>query len=141
MHLANAGQSSYPEGWHGYHACCSYDRSAWFRVPSSYDEAAGRFTIRHTPEFSSAFYAYFAPFTYDAHMDLVARAQLSERVRVEMLGETLDGHDLDLLVIGDEAPGKKKVWMIARQHPGEAMAEYFAQGALARLTDRCATVA
>ena len=33
-------------------------------------------------------------------------------------GETLDGHDLDLLRIGTPAEGKKNVWVVARQHPG-----------------------
>ena len=37
-------------------------------------------------------------------------------------GETLDGHDLDLLRVGADAPGKRKVWIVARQHPGESMA-------------------
>jgi hypothetical protein len=69
-------------------------------------------------------------------MDLIAQSQVSPIVRVEMLGETLDGHDMDLLILGDEAPEKKKVWMIARQHPGESMAEWFVQGALGRLLDR-----
>ena len=137
MHLMNAGAASYPDGWQGYNACCSYDRSSWFRVPSSYTPEDGKFTIRHTPESNSAYYAYFAPFTLEQHMDLVSRCQRSDRVRLEVLGTTLDGHDLDLLVLGDEAPHKKKVWMIARQHPGESMAAWFAQGALARLTDRC----
>lgn len=54
-----------------------------------------------------------------------------------MLGETLDGHCLDLLIVGDEAPHKKKIWIIARQHPGESMAEWFVEGLLQRLTDRC----
>ena len=34
-------------------------------------------------------------------------------------------------------PGKNKrvIWMVARQHPGEAMAEWFVEGFLDRLTD------
>lgn len=119
-------------------ACCSYDRITWFRVPSSYDSGNGWFTIHHTPKYSSAFYAYFAPYTYDAHMDLISAAQQSERVALEMLGETLDGHDIDCLVFGKEAPEKKKVWVIARQHPGESMAQWFAHGMINRLTNRCA---
>ena len=136
MHLVNAGESSYPEGWEGYQACCSYDRDTWFRVPSSYDKENGRFTIMHTPQHGGVYYAYFAPYSYDAHMDLVARAQQSPRVRLEMLGETHDGHDIDLLIFGDEAPHKKKIWLIARQHPGESMAEWFAHGCVDRMINR-----
>ena len=136
MHITNAGASSYPDGWKGYQACCSYDMDTWFRVPSSYDEDSGRFTIRHTPKYGGVYYSYFAPYTYDEHMQLVARAQLSERARLEMLGETHDGHDIDMLVFGDDSPEKKKVWIIARQHPGESQAEWFVHGAIDRLVNR-----
>lgn len=37
-------------------------------------------------------------------------------------GETLDGHDVDLLRVGEDGPDKKKIWIVARQHPGESMA-------------------
>lgn len=71
-------------------------------------------------------------------MHLIAQMQLNDRSELVMLGETLDGHDLDLLVFGKEAPKKKKIWVIARQHPGETMAEWFAEGMLGRLADRYA---
>ena len=64
-----------------------------------------------------------------------------EGVSLEMLGETLDGHDLDLLRVGDPSrtsPSGARlpcIWLVARQHPGEAMAEYFAEGFLRRLLD------
>lgn len=29
---------------------------------------------------------------------------------------------------GEPSKGKKRVWMIARQHPGESMAEWFVEG-------------
>jgi len=40
-----------------------------------------------------------------------------------------------MLVIGEPAEGKKKVWVIARQHPGETMAEWFVEGMLDALLD------
>lgn len=57
-----------------------------------------------------------------------------------MIGETIDGHDLDMLVFGDEHPDKAKIWIIARQHPGETMAEWFVDGLMKRLVDRCVSV-
>ena len=47
--------------------------------------------------------AFFAPYSFEMHQDLVARCQLDARVRMQLLGETLDGHDLDLLQIGEGA--------------------------------------
>ena len=59
---------------------------------------------------------------------------------VQHLGQTLDGRDLTLLRVTDDRSAvpseqKRKVWLIARQHPGEAMAEWFVQGFLERLLD------
>ena len=36
---------------------------------------------------------------------------------------------------GEPGPDKKVVWIIARQHPGESMAEWFMEGFLNELTD------
>ncbi len=132
MRLLNAGQSAYPDGWVDYQAMASYDRVTWFRVPTSYDGQV--MTISHTPEMDSVYYAYFEPYSWERHLELLDRAQLSEHVRMLDLGSTLDGRDLNALVIGD--PGAaKKVWVIARQHPGETMAEWFVEGMLDALLD------
>src|SRR5690554_572174 len=42
---------------------------------------------------------------------------------------------MNLLVIGEPAAGKNKIWITARQHPGESMAEWFIEGLLSRLLD------
>ena len=133
LHIDNAGASSYPPGWKDYRAVASYDRRRWFRVPTDYD--GQRLTIRHTPAHDSVWYAYFAPYSHERHQDLVARCQLSPRCRHELLGQTVDGRDLDLLVIGEPAPHKRACWVIARQHPGETMAEWLMEGLLGRLLD------
>jgi murein tripeptide amidase MpaA len=133
IRLLNAGKAAYPKGWEGYQAMASYDRVNWFRVPTSYD--GNVLTIRHTPGMDSVYYAYFEPYSWERHLELLDRAQMSEQVRMLDLGSTIDGRDLNLLVIGEPAPTKKKVWVIARQHPGETMAEWFVEGMLDALLD------
>jgi murein tripeptide amidase MpaA len=132
IRFLNAGQSAYPAGWEGYQACASYDRVNWFRVPTSYDGQV--LTIEHTPGMDSVYYAYFEPYSFERHLELLDRAQMAENVRLVDLGNTVDGRDLNLLVIGDQQ-AKKKVWVIARQHPGETMAEWFVEGMLDALLD------
>jgi len=133
MRIMNAANAAYIEGWENYQAVASYDRNTWFRVDSDY--VNGELIIRHTPEQSSVFYAYFAPYSYERHLDLLQGAQESSLCRLEHLGETLDGRDMTVAVIGESDPSKKAVWIIARQHPGESMAEWFAEGVLGRLLD------
>jgi len=133
MTLENADGAAYPGGWEDYQACASYDRENWFRVSSIYHD--GELTIRHIPESDSVYYAYFAPYSMERHHDLISQAAEDERVHLNAIGETLDGQDIDLLTIGEMAVGKKVVWVIARQHPGETMAEWFTEGFLERLLD------
>ena len=69
MHLNNAGNSAYVEGWKDYQAVASYDREHWFRVPTQYD--GEKLTITLTPEYDSVYFAYFAPYSYERHQDLI----------------------------------------------------------------------
>ena len=134
LKLLNAGGAAYPKGFENYQAVAAYDRQTWFRVPTTY--ADGVLTIRHRPDHDAVYYAYFAPYSMERHADLIARVTMDPRVRLEVLGHTLDGQDLDLLTIGEAAAGRKRVWVIARQHPGETMAEWLVEGLLDRLLDR-----
>jgi len=133
IRLLNAGNAAYTAGWEGYQAMASYDRVNWFRVPTSFDGQV--LTIEHTPGMDSVYYAYFEPYSWERHLELLDRAQMAENVRMLDLGSTVDGRDLNMLVIGEPAEGKKKVWVIARQHPGETMAEWFVEGMLDALLD------
>ena len=132
IRFLNAGKSAYPAGWEDYKAMASYDRVSWFRVPTTFDGEV--MTIAHTPEMDSVYYAYFEPYSWERHLELLDRAQLSEQVRMLDLGSTVDGRDINALVIGDPNAAKK-VWVIARQHPGETMAEWFVEGMLDALLD------
>lgn len=134
IHILNASESSYPEGWIDYQAVASYDRLTWFRVPTSYD--GEKLTIEFMSEYNSVYLAYFAPYSNDQHLNLLSTAQMSPNALLHHLGKTYEGRDLDMLVIGnDEDENKKRIWVIARQHPGESMAEWFIEGFLNRLLD------
>ena len=133
LKIINAGGAAYPKGWEDYRAVASSDRETWVRVPTRY--ADGVLTIEYTPATDSVWFAYFAPYSMERHADLIARAQADDRVSLEVLGETLDGQPMDLLTIGDAGVGKKNFWAIARQHPGESMAEWWMEGFLGRLLE------
>ncbi|MBA6390898.1 carboxypeptidase family protein [Colwellia sp. BRX10-3] len=133
MHLTNAGKSAYTEGWKDYQAVASYDRQHWFRVPTEFD--GEKLSITFTPEYDSTYFAYFAPYSYERHQDLIHSAQLDIDCQLQVLGQTLDGRDMSVLKVGEEGEGKKVIWITARQHPGETMAEWFMEGFIDRLLD------
>ena len=133
MKILNAGEASYPEGYEGYQARASYDKLNWFLVPTSFDGKT--LTIEHQPEMDAVFYAYFAPYSYEQHLGYIHAVQFSPLCKTESIGKTYEGREIDFLTIGEEAEGKKKIWVIARQHPGESMASFFMEGLIDRLLD------
>jgi murein tripeptide amidase MpaA len=133
MRIVNAGQATYPEGWPGYSAVASYDRIAWFRVPTRFDGV--EMVIEHAPLRDSVYYAYFEPYSWERHLALLGRVDASPLARVGDLGATVEGRDVNVVTVGTSGEGKKSLWIIARQHPGETMAEWFVEGMLERLVD------
>ena len=130
LRILNCAGSAYPHGWPGYRACMSHDREEWERVDTQYEN--GILTIRVTPATNNVWFAYFAPYTMERHHDLIAEASTYEGVEYRSLGKTLDGQELDYLKMGD---GPLQIWLYARQHPGETMAEWWMEGALEKLLD------
>ena len=106
---------------------------AWRRVPTSYDGQT--LTIEAELFVNSIYVAYFAPYSSERHQMLITGAMPHEAVSVSVLGQTLDGRDLDLIQIGEPAPEKRAIWVTARQHPGETMAERWMEGFLERMLD------
>lgn len=138
LRFLNAGACAYPKGWEGYQVVASHDRQEWFRIATEFDGSV--MTAHATPQCNCMYFAYFEPYSYEQHLDLLASAAQSAYVVLERLGSTLDGRDMGLLRITDAHGGtpmaqRKKVWLIARQHPGETMAEWFMEGFLERLLD------
>lgn len=140
LKLTGLAASAYPGGWPDYDACVSEDREYWARAKSTYDKDAdgGTLTIRYLPASSVFWVAYFAPYSMERHHDLVADAASCERVDYVRLGTSLDGQPIDCLEMGE---GPVKVWLYARQHPGETQAEWWMEGALECLTDPADPVA
>ena len=134
LRITDLNGSAYPGGWQDYNAAVTEDRVDWLRASSRWDKDAdgGSLIIDWTCESGTAWFAYFAPYSYERHQNLVAEAASCEGVEYRQLGTTADGRAIDCLEMGD---GDKQVWLYARQHPGESMAEWWMEGALSKLTD------
>jgi len=129
--IENAAGSAYPLGWPDYKVRVSNDRADWVMAPDTrYDN--GALTWSHRFDGDLAWFAYFEPYTMDRHDALIARAARADGVTHRELGQSLDGRTIDCLTVGT---GPKQVWLYARQHPGESMAEWWMEGAVDMLTD------
>lgn len=161
LNIENARDVNYPK-WNlhkRYQTYASLGHDAWFHVPTVYDEATGKLTMTFIPEEEvwptvydaatetsvSKFipeervqrvqFAFFPPYTYARHTQLIERAKSMPRCHVTCLGKTNGetGCEITLVTFGQPAPHKKEIWIIARQHPGEPQAEWYAEGLIERL--------
>ncbi|KAL7453608.1 LOW QUALITY PROTEIN: hypothetical protein ACHAWC_005260 [Mediolabrus comicus] len=140
--IDNADKVSYPEAWPGTTICETKgslepaDDQLWKRNPTT-KYVDGKLTWQHVHTTNgSTFFSYFPPYTYNRHLKLIADCALSiaakrdGNYKIESLGQTLQGREMECISVGN---GDKAGWIIHRQHPGETMAEFFAEGLLHRL--------
>lgn len=133
--IENAGQTSFAKAFEGYQAVASADQVHWFRVPTTFD--GEKLIIHHQPETDIIYYAFFEPYSNIRHLQLLADAQAHEAVQLESLCTTPDGHAHHLITVNDAVVDQPLViWITARQHPGEPMAEWWVEGFLDRLLDQ-----
>ena len=131
LRIVNCAGSAYPHGWPDYKGVMSLDREEWVRIQDT-SYADGVLAMKLTPPQDVVWIAYFAPYSMERHHDLVTQTAALAGVEYASLGKSLDGQDMDCLTIGE---GALSVWLYARQHPGESMAEWWMEGALEKLTD------
>jgi murein tripeptide amidase MpaA len=129
--LVNASQSTYSKGWPGYQAVASYDHVNWFRIPTSFEGDSLRFCLE--AEQTHAWFAYFEPYSRGRHDWLIEQALSKAGTELLATGKSVEGRDIQLLRKGSGAEGQRKIWIIAQQHPGEHMAEWFMEGVIERL--------
>lgn len=128
IRILNAGKVSFPLAWHDYQVFASYDNEQWFRVNTCYDSE--QLIIEHDAKSKVVYYAYFVPYSLNRQKVLLQEVKQHPLVDIQTLTQTALGHNLDLIIVGEFALNKKHIWLIARQHPGESMAQWISEGFL-----------
>jgi murein tripeptide amidase MpaA len=134
--LSNAGECSYPIAWDGtttFVSTTPFDPHSWRRIlNTTYDASTGELSwiYDHTTSSSSVYFSYFPPYSYCRHLTLISKCDASPSAKVYSLGQSLEGREMDCVQVGS---GNLICWIIHRQHPGETMAEFYAEGLLERL--------
>ncbi|RMR35684.1 Peptidase M14, carboxypeptidase A [Pseudomonas syringae pv. coriandricola] len=134
LSLSNASESTFNSAWSGYNAVASYDHKHWFRVPSGFNGKALNFSL--VADQAQVWFAYFEPYSRERHDRLIEQAQANAGMQLLATGKSIEGRDVQLLRKGDGSEGKRKIWFIAQQHPGEHMAEWFMEGVIERLQQK-----
>lgn len=143
--IVNASEASFPYAWPGTTVCYSTgsldasDDALWKRnLTTKYVD--GKLAWSHTHQDNgSTFFSYYPPYTWERHLKLIsdctsqvvtARPLAEYNPTVESLGQTAEGREVECLSLGK---GRLVGWIVHRQHPGENMAEFYAEGLLRRL--------
>ena len=90
-------------------------------------------TLHLRPNADRIWVAHQAPYTFSDLQWLLAEVDRSPHARVEIIGRSVQGRNLHLITITDvdtPDPGKRVVWLQARQHAWEAGTSYAMEGAL-----------
>merc|ERR1719223_2055626 len=82
VNLVNAGDVSFPDAYHNYNVCTSYDRKYWFRTPTTYDKKTGIMSWNINAPKNQVYFAYFPPYSLQQHYDLVGKCVDSDLCHV-----------------------------------------------------------
>ncbi|BBN83636.1 hypothetical protein PA25_36210 [Pseudoalteromonas sp. A25] len=126
--IANADEASFANAWQGYQAFASYNNQDWFRVNTHYQN--GQLLIEHQATEHTVYYAYFVPYTQAQQTKLSQNMQSCSNINEQNIGYSVLGQAIKLTTFGNTRSDAKKIWIIARQHPGETMAQWIADGLL-----------
>ena len=128
MRLAN--REDYEDRWTNTGPVASYDRETWFRLPATFDRMV--FSFEHTPDHDLCYYATFAPFPIERDEQIIARAQVSPRARLED-DRTEPSRGVRSICSTDRRARpcrRRDAGSSARQHPSETQGGYFLEGML-----------
>lgn len=137
--IENAGEASYPEAWADGAVFASVDRITWKLVPTAYDRGGLSFSI--TPESDILYVALHTPYSTERHLDLISTSLLHPSCSLYATTDTDSSRQVEILKAGRGLQDAPVVWIIARQHPAETMAEWFMEGLLERLLSKDEPVA
>jgi hypothetical protein len=119
LRIVNCGSSAYPDGWPDYKACVSLDREDWTRIAGT-SFADGVLTIKFVPETDLVWVAYFALLHGTAPDWYRPSPPFRRRISKPRQEPRRPGYRLP-----DVRRSDLTMWLYARQHPGETMAEWW----------------
>jgi len=129
--VIDAAEVAYPDAWLGMTVLVSYDGDDWFRIPANFDKK--EFSFSFTAKQSNVFFSIFTPYSEKRHQQTITKTLDNENCQLHKVIKSVQGRDVEILRFGKPSTNKPKLWIIARQHPAEAMAEWYTEGLLNRL--------
>lgn len=111
----------------------SYDQEVWYRMAESEVSRLGDTRMQFVRSFEqpTVWIASFYPYTHTDLQDYLDRITDDTDVRLEAIGETREGRDIEMLTITDVGMAdtdKSRIWLHARSHPAENGSSFLLEG-------------
>lgn len=129
--IMNAGAANVACHWHTSLPVYSADGGAtWARIDKQghFDIATGVFEFEHTVQSDAELLAMHFPYTYRHMLNRLAEWSTQPGVLRETIGHSIEGRAIELLTIGTPRPGKRGIWLTARQHAAETSCSFTLDG-------------
>lgn len=136
LRFVDIERATYPDAFVDTCISACFDGEEWERLPATREGAD--VVVRHEPRGPRTHYAWFVPYSARRRRRRFEVIEARGAARVVELGKSLQGFPVCVIVAGD---GPAPIWVVARQHPGETMAEWAAEGFVDRLLDGADEVA
>lgn len=125
IEIANAGECTWADAFGGPYRVFVSEGARWGRAATAL--ADGRLTIRHRLGGPRARFAYYPPFA-TSRITRLKKIAAASGAQVVELGATPGKRAIERFIFGEGPAPKRHVWVIAQQHPGEAMAGWLVEG-------------
>lgn len=127
LRIANAENARFAAGFGDLRAICK-EGTALVPVATTFD--GSELTIRHTPRSDVVFFSSYLPYDERRRAALVRRVEKAPDMTCVSFGRSVQKRPLTAFMAGMDGP---KVVIVARQHPGETVAEWMMEGLVKRL--------
>ena len=109
--------------WKGFDVCYSYDNKNWKRIKTSFSKKNKTLTWKHTSTKKNVYFAYYPPYTTVMKQKMMMKYKNKKGAKAKTLGKS----KVDALILGN---GPLKIFIVARQHPGESIGSWMIEGFL-----------
>ena len=111
----------------------SYDQNVWHRFDEAEVTQPDASSIKVVKQFaqSTVWTARFYPYTLTDLDNYLGRCKPSNYVSREVVGETTQGHPIEVVTITNPSvddAGKRRIWLHARTHPAETGSSFVLEG-------------
>ena len=109
--------------WEGFNVCYSYDNKNWKRIKTSFSKKNKTLTWKHRSTKKNVYFAYYPPYTTVMKQKMMMKYKNKKGAKAKTLGKS----KVDALILGN---GQLKIFIVARQHPGESIGSWMIEGFL-----------